>query len=121
MVGLVPGEYFSLLRVQPAMGRLFTPQEVEPGRQFVAAISRSLWRSALQLGSAASLARPYALTVRPTRLLPSCRISFPSGWSTLVARSASGRRIRVLNSGRKPRGAPDAASPLGTPETRRLL
>lgn len=45
MVGLVPGEYFSLLRVQPAMGRLFTPQEVEPGRQFVAAISRSLWRS----------------------------------------------------------------------------
>ena len=77
MVGLVPGEYFSLLRVQPAMGRLFTPQEVQPGRQFVAAISRSLWRCALQLRSAAFSARRYALTVRPTRLLPSCRISFP--------------------------------------------
>ncbi len=45
IVGLVPGEYFSLLGIQPVMGRLFTDQEVQPGKQFVAAISQSLWRS----------------------------------------------------------------------------
>ena len=45
IVGLVPGEYFSLLGIQPVVGRLFSEQEVQPGKQFVAAISQSLWRS----------------------------------------------------------------------------
>ena len=54
IVGLVPGEYFSLLGIQPVVGRLFTEQEVEPGKQFVAAISQSLWRSRFELRSADS-------------------------------------------------------------------
>ena len=45
MVGLVPGAYFSVLGIRPSMGRLFTEEEAEPGKQFVAAISQSLWRS----------------------------------------------------------------------------
>jgi putative ABC transport system permease protein len=45
IVGLVPGEYFSLLGLRPLRGRLFTDEEAEPGKHFVAAISQSLWRS----------------------------------------------------------------------------
>jgi len=45
VVGLVPGEYFQLLRIQPVLGRFFTKQETEPGRQFVAIISGSFWRT----------------------------------------------------------------------------
>lgn len=45
IVGLVPGEYFSILRIQPVMGRLFTEREGQPGAQLIAAISRSLWDS----------------------------------------------------------------------------
>lgn len=44
-VGLVPATYFEILGVQPLMGRLFVAQENHQGRNFVAAISRKLWRS----------------------------------------------------------------------------
>ena len=45
VIGLVPGEYFELLRIRPVLGRFFTKQETEPGRQFVAIISSSFWRT----------------------------------------------------------------------------
>ena len=44
-VGLVPGEYFEILKVSPLMGRLFTPSENREGENYVAAISTGLWRT----------------------------------------------------------------------------
>src|SRR5579862_9174372 len=44
-VGLVPADYFEILGLQPLMGRLFAAQENHQGRNFVAGISRKLWRS----------------------------------------------------------------------------
>ena len=44
VVGLVPGEYFKMLRVAPIMGRLFADGENRYGNHYVAAIGRSLWR-----------------------------------------------------------------------------
>src|SRR5579864_9539117 len=43
-VGLVPGEYFEMLKVSPLMGRLFTPSENREGENYIAAISAELWR-----------------------------------------------------------------------------
>jgi predicted permease len=45
VVGLVPGRYFELLRMQPIMGRLFTDAETLIGKNYVAAISANLWRT----------------------------------------------------------------------------
>lgn len=47
VVGLVPGEYFRLLRIEPLLGRLFTDDESVYGQHYVAAISESLWRTRL--------------------------------------------------------------------------
>ena len=44
-VGLVPGAYFEILDIHPIMGRLFTEEEAQPGKNFVAAISERLWRN----------------------------------------------------------------------------
>jgi putative ABC transport system permease protein len=44
-VGLVPADYFRILKVQPLMGRYFTADENEPGKNFVAALNYSLWQS----------------------------------------------------------------------------
>ena len=44
-VGLVPAEYFEVLQVQPILGRLFTAEENQEGKNFVAAISAQLWRN----------------------------------------------------------------------------
>lgn len=46
-VGLVPAAYFEILGVQPLMGRLFANEENHERRNYVAAISRKLWRSRL--------------------------------------------------------------------------
>jgi predicted permease len=43
-VGLVPAAYFEILDVKPILGRLFTEQENQVGRNYVAAISARLWR-----------------------------------------------------------------------------
>ncbi len=43
-VGLVPAAYFEVLDVQPIMGRLFTEDENQVGKQYVAAISARLWK-----------------------------------------------------------------------------
>ena len=44
-VGLVPAAYFEILDVKPIVGRLFTEDENQVGKNFVAAISSHLWRT----------------------------------------------------------------------------
>jgi predicted permease len=43
-VGLVPAAYFEVLNVRPIMGRLFTEEENQEGKNYVAAISARLWK-----------------------------------------------------------------------------
>jgi putative ABC transport system permease protein len=43
-VGLVPGGYFEILRIRPLLGRLFSEEENQFGRHYVAAIDRRLWQ-----------------------------------------------------------------------------
>ena len=43
-VGLVPAGYFEVLRIQPIIGRLFSEDENQFGRHYVAAIDRRLWK-----------------------------------------------------------------------------
>jgi predicted permease len=42
-VGLVPAEYFEILDVKPIIGRLFTQDENQEGKNYVAAITARLW------------------------------------------------------------------------------
>lgn len=44
LVGLVSTDYFRTLGVTPLIGRLFTPVEEQPGRNYRAVISRAFWR-----------------------------------------------------------------------------
>jgi len=44
-VGLVPAAYFEMLRIQPLFGRLFTDEENQEGRHYVAAISARVWQT----------------------------------------------------------------------------
>jgi putative ABC transport system permease protein len=44
-VGLVPAAYFETLQLRPIMGRLFTDEENQPGKDYVAAISANLWKN----------------------------------------------------------------------------
>jgi putative ABC transport system permease protein len=48
MVGLAPRELFEALGVQPFLGRLFTAEEGLVGRNHVAVITESFWRTRLQ-------------------------------------------------------------------------
>ena len=43
-VGLVPAAYFTVLDVHPIMGRLFSEEENQEGKNYVAAISARLWK-----------------------------------------------------------------------------
>ena len=43
-VGLTPASYFETLGVHPIIGRLFSEDENELGRHYVAAISTRLWK-----------------------------------------------------------------------------
>ena len=47
-VGLTPAEYFEALGIRPLMGRLFTTDENDAGKNYVAVISKSFWRQRLQ-------------------------------------------------------------------------
>jgi putative ABC transport system permease protein len=63
-VGLVPAAYFEVLQVKPMMGRLFTAEENQEGKNFVAAISAQLWRS--RFGADPSiLGRPLRINGEP--------------------------------------------------------
>ncbi|HET9402671.1 MAG TPA: ABC transporter permease, partial [Candidatus Acidoferrales bacterium] len=44
-IGLVPAAYFQVLKIQPVMGRLFTAEECQTGKNYVAAISAQLWKT----------------------------------------------------------------------------
>ena len=44
LVASMSPEVFSILRVQPAMGRVFRPEEQQPGHSQVAVVSQSWWR-----------------------------------------------------------------------------
>jgi predicted permease len=44
-VGLVPAAYFEILDIRPIIGRLFSEDENQEGKNYVAAISAQLWRS----------------------------------------------------------------------------
>ena len=45
VVGLVPGAYFDVLRIRPILGRVFTAEENQYGKHFVASISEGLWHT----------------------------------------------------------------------------
>ena len=47
-VGLTPAEYFEALGIHPFMGRLFTPEENQAGKNYVAIISEPFWRQRFQ-------------------------------------------------------------------------
>ena len=44
-VGLVPAVYFDILGIRPIIGRLFSEDENQEGKNYVAAISAQLWRN----------------------------------------------------------------------------
>src|SRR5580700_773229 len=44
-VGLVPAAYFEILDVRPIIGRLFSEDENQEGKNYVAAIGAQLWRN----------------------------------------------------------------------------
>jgi len=44
-VGLVPAEYFHILGIKPVMGRYFTAEENDQGKNHVAALNYSFWKS----------------------------------------------------------------------------
>jgi putative ABC transport system permease protein len=44
-IGLVPGEYFRVLGIEPVLGRVFKPEENQWGNQFEAIIGYNFWQS----------------------------------------------------------------------------
>ena len=63
-VGLVPAAYFEVLDVQPIMGRLFTEDENQEGKNYVAAISARLWKDRFA-GDSAILGRKIRINDEP--------------------------------------------------------
>jgi predicted permease len=63
-VGLVPAAYFEILDIQPLMGRLFTGEENQLGRNYVAAISARLWKTRFA-GDSAILGRKIRINDEP--------------------------------------------------------
>jgi predicted permease len=45
VVGLTSADFFAVLDIRPVLGRLFTAQEGEPGRNHVALITESFWQT----------------------------------------------------------------------------
>jgi predicted permease len=63
-VGLVPAAYFEALDIQPIMGRLFTEEENQEGKGYVALISARLWRHRFGADKAI-LGRKFAINAEP--------------------------------------------------------
>ena len=63
-VGLVPAAYFEVLDVHPIMGRLFTEEENQEGKNYVAAISARLWKDRYA-GNSAILGRKIRINDEP--------------------------------------------------------
>ena len=62
-VGAVSGGFADTIRVQPVVGRLFTDDEFQPGRQDAAVIGHALWMT--RYGGAPILGRTIVLDDRP--------------------------------------------------------
>jgi len=106
-VGLVPAAYFEVLQVKPVMGRLFSTEENQEGKNFVAAISAQLWRN--RFGADPSIlgrqlrinGEPYTIVAVMPDVAPewveagrldSMEIWTPFGFSEVWAESARGDR-----------------------------
>ncbi len=63
-VGLISAAYFEILNVQPILGRLFTEDENQEGKHYVAAISARLWRNKFA-GDEAILGRTIRINDEP--------------------------------------------------------
>jgi predicted permease len=63
-VGLVPAAYFEVLDVHPIVGRLFTEEENQEGKNYVAAISARLWKDRYA-GDSAILGRKIRINDEP--------------------------------------------------------
>ena len=63
-VGLVPAAYFEVLDVHPIIGRLFTAEENQDGKNYVAAISARLWKDRYA-GDSAILGRKIRINDEP--------------------------------------------------------
>ncbi|HXA57221.1 MAG TPA: ABC transporter permease [Candidatus Acidoferrum sp.] len=103
-VGLMPGSYFEILGINPVMGRLFTQQENQVGRNYVAAISEQLWSQRFGADKAI-LGRqirindePYTIVAVIPNLIPAwmeatqIQIWTPFAFSDLWSDSARGSR-----------------------------
>ena len=58
--GIASPEFFQVLRTRPALGRVFLPEENQPGKDHVVLLSDSLWRSRFG-GDRGILGRPLTL------------------------------------------------------------
>ena len=63
-VGLVPAGYFELLDMHPIIGRLFSEDENQEGKNYVAAISAGLWKSRFA-GDPSVLGRKIRINAEP--------------------------------------------------------
>jgi len=75
-VGLVPAAYFEVLGVQPILGRLFTDEENQEGKHFVAAISTRVWRDRFG-GDQAILGRKIIINDEPYTIVAVMPIVIP--------------------------------------------
>jgi predicted permease len=67
-VGLVPSAYFDVLDIRPIMGRLFTEEENQEGKGYVALISEQLWRNRFG-GDKAILGRKIVINAEPYTII----------------------------------------------------
>jgi predicted permease len=63
-VGLVPAAYFEILDIRPIIGRLFSEDENQEGKNYVAAISAQLWRNRFD-GDPSVLGRKIGINAEP--------------------------------------------------------
>ncbi|HEY2139854.1 MAG TPA: ABC transporter permease, partial [Chthoniobacterales bacterium] len=104
---LVAASFFSVLGVQPLLGRSFTPEEEQPGKDLVAVLSEGLWRK--RFGADPSiLGKVATLSGRPRTIIGVMPAGFHfldpevAAWVPLAldpakfSRENSGRFLRVV-------------------------
>jgi predicted permease len=64
VVGLVPGAYFRVLGIKPVMGRLFTDEQNDARKNYVAVISEAVWKTRYS-GDPAVLGRKMRINDEP--------------------------------------------------------
>jgi putative ABC transport system permease protein len=78
LVGLTPPEFFEALGIQPLLGRLFTPEEALEGRDHVALITETFWKSHYQRDSKI-LGRTMSINDQPYTIIGVLPSTIP-GW-----------------------------------------